>query len=698
MTKASRQNYPALSADVGGTFTDIVLDTGESSFSTKVLTDYKAPEKAILAGMAKVLAEADLDPSDIVCFAHGTTLATNAVLERKGAKTALLTTNGFRDVLEIGYEGRHDALDLNLRKQTPVVSRDLRYTVTERVASDGSIIIPLDTQSLISLSRQLEFAKVESLAIGFLHSYTNPDHEIQAREIIQEQLPALPICISSEICPEIREYERLSTVSLNAYVQPAVSVYLRNLEVSLREYGISCPVLIMASSGGLVPISYALSAPIRLIESGPAGGAVLASKVAAELGERNVVSFDMGGTTAKICFIRDFKPRVARLFEVDRSARFRPGSGLPLRVPVVELVEIGAGGGSIGRVDSLQRITVGPDSASSEPGPACYGRGGEHATVTDADFLLGKIDPDRFAAGDIRLDKELSRASIAKAISSALSCTDLEAAYGITEIVDETMANAARAHAVELGGDLSSNTMISFGGAAPLHAARIAQKLGISRIIIPNDAGVGSAVGFLRAPMAFDIAVGAPVHLSDFNTEHIERAIRIAEDQLKEALKDSGDEKDISKETVLGLRYVGQGHEIEISYVMDCNAATLRKKFENKYAGLFGRVLPGAEIEVVSLRIRITKAIGENRPTSLTLCRDREFSEYRASVFDIESGEFTSISAFERTSLRPGFSVEGPALIKEDQTTTVVPDGFSLTVHDSGHLILDRQQSAGGSK
>ena len=467
-----------LAVDIGGTFTDLVLSLPDRTVSTKLLTTHDAPDDAVIAGTRTILSEAGIDGSALGLVIHGTTLATNALIERKGARTALITTDGFRDSLEIAYEHRFEQYDLYMERPTPLVERDLRLEVPERLAADGSVLLPLDTNALLALVDVLKTRRIEAVAISFLHSYINPAHEEQARDLLAAALPGLSITLSSEVCREIREYERTSTTVANAYVLPLMGSYLGRMRDGLASIGVSCPLLLMMSSGGICSVETAIRFPVRLVESGPAGGVILARRIAALGGYDRALSFDMGGTTAKITLIDDFTPQQSRHFEVARAYRFAKGSGIPVRIPVIDMVEIGAGGGSIGRVDALRRIVVGPDSAGSDPGPACYARGGAAPTVTDADVVLGRIDPARFAGGKIRLDSERAHQAVLTGIGSMLNMAAGEAARGIVEIVDETMASAARVHAVENGKDTTGRTLIAFGGAAPLHAVRLAQKLG----------------------------------------------------------------------------------------------------------------------------------------------------------------------------------------------------------------------------
>jgi len=489
-----------MGVDIGGTFTDVVLEIGGKQYSTKVLTTYAAPEDAIIDGMQQVCGKADITPSQIEQIIHGTTLATNALIERRGAKTALITTQGFRDVIEMRTESRFEQYDLNLSLPEPLLPRQQRYTVEERVSAAGEVYIPLQRAEVDALVEKIKSANYESVAVGLLHSYVNSAHEEMIREVLEEKLPGVMVSLSSEVSPQMREYERFNTVVANAYIKPLMKSYLGRLEGRLREQGVGCSIFLMHSGGGIISIESAAEFPVRLVESGPAGGAVFAANIASRYGLDKVLSFDMGGTTAKICLINNQTPKTSRVFEVARTYRFKKGSGMPISIPVIDMVEIGAGGGSLARVDSMRQIRVGPESASSEPGPACYGRGGDRPAVTDADLTLGKLDPDNFAGGSITLSKDSADDALVSVLGKHLDMDAQTAAYGLVEVVDENMANAARVHAVENGEDLADYTMIAFGGAAPLHAGRLCEKLGVDRLLVPTGAGVGSAIGFLRAP------------------------------------------------------------------------------------------------------------------------------------------------------------------------------------------------------
>ena len=510
-----------LAVDIGGTFTDVALETGDRLTTKKLLTTAEAPAVAVLEGVTHVLDEAGLSPSDVDVFVHGTTLATNALIERRGAKTALLTSAGMRDSIEMAHENRFEQYDLAMVRPEPLVPRDRRIGIPERLSATGAVLLKLDEQFLREKVSALRDDGVESIVIGFLHSYMDPRHEIRASEIVESLCPDVSITLSSEVCPEIREYERFSTACANAYIQPLVSAYLQDLETRRRNLGMHCPMLLMQSGGGLGTLADALRFPVRLVESGPAGGALLSAELSRAFQLDRALSFDMGGTTAKLCIINQGQPRTSREFEVGREYRFLPGSGIPLRLPVIEMVEIGAGGSSIARLDELGRIAVGPLSAGSEPGPACYGRGGTSPTVTDADVALGRILPDRFAGGDLAFEKDASLTAITSTLVTE-SGFDLEtASLGISETVDENMATAARVHAIEQGCDISEATLIAFGGAAPLHAIRVAEKLGIEDVLIPSGAGVGSAIGFLHAPAAHENVRTRHIRIEDLVVEDL---------------------------------------------------------------------------------------------------------------------------------------------------------------------------------
>jgi N-methylhydantoinase A len=683
-----------LAVDIGGTFTDLVVETGGRQASAKVLTTPNRPEQAVLEGIARLLRDASLAPADIGLVIHGTTLATNAIIERKGARTALITTEGFRDVLAIADESRFDQYDINLVKTLPLVPRQRRLPVPERITAAGEILTPLDEATVEALIPTLERLGVESAAIGFLHSYANPVHERRCAEILRAALPDLWLTLSCEVCPEIREYERFTTATANAYVQPRIASYLKRLEQGLADAGLACPLFLMTSGGGLMTVEHAIREPIRLIESGPAGGAILAQHVAMECGLDRVLSFDMGGTTAKICMIDDFQPETSRSFEVDRQARFVKGSGLPLRIPVIEMVEIGAGGGSIARLDATRRIAVGPDSAGSEPGPACYGRGGSAATVTDADVQLGRIDPASFAGGRLPLDPERASTALAEAIGEPLGLPPSLAAYGIAEMVDETMANAARVHAVERGKDVAARTLIAFGGAAPIHAARLAEKLGIARIVVPTGAGVGSAVGFLRAPAAYEVVRSRYLRLADFDPAPINRLFEQLEGEARRVVEAAAPDVSLQESRVAHMRYVGQGHEIvaalPVRPLRTADRALLQSAFDDAYRRLYGRLIPGLDVEVLSWGLALQSETEPIRPAGQPSAPSAPPAGALRDLFDPATGETLRVPVCRRRDLLPGATVAGPAVIAEDDTTILVSAAFRARVDERGYVWLER--------
>ncbi len=690
-----------IAVDIGGTFTDVVVEWPAGRATIKVLTTPAAPEKGVFDGISAALNEAKLDAGDIDLLVHGTTLATNAIIERTGAVTALITTEGFRDTLDIGYESRYDQYDIYLDKPTPLVPRRLRMTVPERLSASGEVLLPLDEEAVKALAPQLEQHGVTSVVVGFLHSYADPVHEERVRDLLHAVMADLYITISAEVCPEIREYERLSTACANAYVQPVMSRYLSSLREELASRGFDCPLFMMTSGGGLMTLDAAIRFPIRLMESGPAGGAILASHIAAECRLENVVSFDMGGTTAKICLIENFEPQTARSFEVDRAARFLKGSGLPLRVPVIEMIEIGAGGGSIARVDEMRQITVGPDSAGADPGPACYGNGGDDATVTDADLLLGRIDTERFAGGKLRLEPARADDAIDQAIAAPLEVSGSLAAYGISEIVDERMANAARVHAIERGKDVSDHALIAFGGAAPLHASRLAEKLGIDRIVVPTNAGVGSAMGLLRAPVAYDVVHSHYMRLKDFDPTVINGVLRGLSEDAQSVVRAGAPRESLIERRTAFMRYVGQGHEIVVPLpegdLQPADATVLQDAFDNEYRQFFARVIPDADIEILSWVVAVSTGI-ERPPTLSEVGSDGDAteSEFRR-MYDAAHDAMIDVPVYWRKALTPGTSVKGPSVITEDETATYVSAAFDAHINAGGYIVLERRQTMEGA-
>jgi N-methylhydantoinase A len=685
-----------LGADIGGTFTDVVLDVGGRLHSAKILTTPAAPEQAILDGLAIVATQAGVRPADLDLVIHGTTLATNALIERRGAKTAFVTTEGFRDVIEMRNEGRFAQYDLGLALPTPLVPREHRFAVGGRIGARGQELQPLDEVALEALAERLEAQGFGAIAIGFLHAYVNPDHERRARDILAPKVRA-PISISCEVSPQMREFERFNTVVANAYVRPMMADYLTRLQSRLVDLGACCPVFLIHSGGGLVSVETAVEFPVRLVESGPAGGAIFAADIAERFGLSQVVSYDMGGTTAKICLVDNFAPRTARSFEVARTYRFAKGSGMPISIPVIEMIEIGAGGGSIASIDAMGRIQTGPESAGSEPGPACYQRGGTHATITDADLLLGKIDARNFAGGAIPLSFAGAEAAIAADVGKKLGLAPQAAAFGVVEVVDENMANAARVHAVENGKSISDHVMIAFGGAAPLHAARLCEKLGVDLCLIPEGAGVGSAIGFLKAPFAYEAVASRLIRLSAFDAKAANALIGELR-RTAQAFVRSGGAAELTTDVVAFMRYAGQGWEIPVplpdrAFEAD-DAAALRAAFQDAYARFFGRAIDALgdlEIEIVTWSVKVQEKRARPSRRELEVTGIPVDAKTEREIFDPARGATMTSAVHERAALPAGARVAGPAVIVERETATIVSSGFDAVRQSDGALLLVRK-------
>ena len=682
-----------LAIDIGGTFTDIVLEKKHNIFTKKVLTSAAKPELAVINGVLELLEELKIKPSEIKMIIHGTTLATNAIIERKGAKCCFITTKGFRDVLDIGYESRFDQYDILIEKTMSLVPRKHRYVIEERTDINGTIIKPINSQKFQSLVDTIKKEEFESIGIGFLHSYANSKNENDLKEFLLKHLPDVEVSISSDVCPEIREYERFTTTVVNSYIKPLMSRYLKKLDSELKQKGFNCPLLLMTSGGTLTNVTSACNNPVRLVESGPAGGAILATSIAEDLNLDKVISFDMGGTTAKITIIENQKAIKAREFEVDRKARFKKGSGLPLRIPVIEMVEIGAGGGSIARVNKLDQIITGPDSAGSNPGPACYSNGGNNPTITDADLVIGKIDPNKFAEGKINLSKEFANNAITKNISKKLNMKTETAALAISEIVDETMSNAARVHTVEQGHETSNRTLIGFGGAAPLHISRVAEKLRVKKIIIPTNASVGSAVGFLRAPVGYEVVKSLRMLLNKFNFEKVNNLLASMRNEAENIIQKNSDKTEFSEERFAFMRYAGQGHEIKVpidnEILSNEDAKKIKSSFEANYEKLYSRTLPNADIEILTWSLSLS-IVGENSNEYLELDTYKTIKENSIIDFcDYQSGEKIKIPNYDRTELNPGDLIQGQCVITEAQTTIVVSNNFNTKVLSNNFLQME---------
>ncbi len=689
-----------LAVDIGGTFTDVVLETPKGFFSGKVLTTSEAPEEGVIRGITLVLGNAGVAPERVSLTIHGTTLGTNAIIERRGARTALITTQGFRDTIEFAFGHRFDQYDLEMVRPAPLVARPLRLEVPERLASDGSVLLPLDEGAVRTLARTLREQAVQSVAVSLIHAYREPKHELRIGAILHEECPDLYVSLSHQVCPEIREYERTSTTLANAYIQPLMAGYLSNLGTRLKDMGLSGPLLMIMSSGSLTAVETAIRFPIRLVESGPAGGAILGQHLAKELDAPQAIALDMGGTTAKIILLNDYEPRHSRSMEVARVCRFLPGSGLPLRVPVIDMIEIGAGGGSIAELDVLRRIKVGPESAGANPGPACYGLGGRRPTVTDADLVLAKLDASSFAGGTMTLDEAGARDAIAREVATPLATDVATAAAGMIEIVDENMANATRVHAADNGDDVESRVLIATGGAAPLHAARIAQKLRIDTVVVPTGAGVGSAYGFLKAPIAYEAVNSHLVSLSRFDAKLVNAIFAELRREAETIIHLAGHRDDLAERRFADMRYRGQGHELNVELpardYADSDAATLQELFDQQYRKTYSRTIPNLGVEALTWMLVLVgkrkDATAEAKPASGPA--GPAAIERTKPVFDGEIGQFVTASVIRRDAMRPGDTFGGPAVIIEDQTTTYVPSAFEGHVNAHGHLVLTRRTAS----
>jgi N-methylhydantoinase A len=681
--------------DIGGTFTDLILiddATGDLTVG-KVLTTPDDPSRAVAEVLSEALGRSKTPPAQVQHVIHGTTLVTNAIIERKGARTALLTTRGFRDAYEIAREHRYDLYDLFLEMPTPLVPRHLRLEIDERIYADGTIARAPDEHAVAALVAELRDKGIEAIAICFLHSYANPEHEQLVGAIVGEIAPGVRVSLSSEVAPEIREYERTSTTVVNVYVQALVEDYLAELVRRLKELRIGGELFMMLSSGGISTVETASRFPLRLLESGPAGGALASAYYGEQASVGDLLAFDMGGTTAKLCVIEDGRPLTSTEFEVDRKYRFKKGSGLPVKVPVVDLIEIGAGGGSIARVDSLGLLKVGPDSAGADPGPACYGRGGTEPTITDADLLLGYLDPGFFLGGRLSLDRQAAERAIQTRIAEPLGMSATRAAWGMHQLVDEGMASAARVHAIERGKDPRGLPLFAFGGAGPGHGFGVAGILHSSRLIVPFGAGVTSTVGFLTAPLAFDFVRSFLSQLDTVDWAHVNRVLDDMAAQGDAILARSGvahDDRRITRQA--DLRYAGQGHEIRVDLPDGPLGAhelpSIRATFENVYRSLFGRTGPDVPLEGVSWRVLASGPrpfVRLNAPPSV---RSEHALKGQRPVYFPEWQEHRPTNVYDRYLLAPGAEFDGPAIVEERESTTVIGPGARIQIDESRNLSV----------
>ncbi len=694
-----QKNY-RVGADIGGTFTDlIVVESTTGAFAIgKVLTTPEDPSLAVEEALTATLQAFGVEPAQVQHLIHGTTLVTNAMIERKGAKTALLATKGFRDAVEIGRENRYELYDLMLEQPKPLTPRHLRFDVPQRTLSDGSTYEELDTAYVAQLARELADNGIEAVAIAFLHSFTNPAAERAAREIVQEVAPNLRVSISSDVVPEIREFERASTTIANVYVQALVERYLRELENRLHALGFTGNFYLMLSSGGIATVDTTVQYPVRLLESGPAAGALAANAYGLAAGHSSLISFDMGWTTAKICVIDGGKPLIAHEFEVDRIYRFKKGSGLPIKIPVIELIEIGTGGGSIARVDGLGLLKVGPDSSGAMPGPVCYGRGGEEPTVTDANLILGYLDPSYFLGGRMALDLDKARQIIKEKIADKLGLSIEEAAWGIHQIANENMANAARVHALERGKDPRRFPLFAFGGAGPVHAYRIALSLGSPLLLAPLGAGVMSTVGFLSAPLAFDFVRSWAVELNAIDWAQANRLLAEMEAEGEALLSNSGVAREsITHRRAVDMRYVGQGHEIRVPLangeLSAISASALKADFQQVYQELYERLGPPVNIELLNWRVVSSGPKPEVRleikaVDTQTINSAADTQKGARQAYFPEANGFVETPIYDRYRMRPGLQFTGPAIIEERESTVIVGPGSDCQIDEHYNLVI----------
>lgn len=678
--------------DIGGTFTDYVLLSGDEVYLHKRLTTPHNPAEGALAGLHELLDERGLNLSEVSKLIHGTTLVTNAIIERRGCKTALLTTKGFRDILEMGTEQRYDIYDLFLQYPDPLVPRKRRLEVSERISRDGDILQKPNLAVVNQQVKTLVDEGVEALAICFLHSYRNPTHERRVAERIRESFPELAVSVSSEVVPEIREFERTATTVANAYVQPLMERYVKQLECDLKAAGFQGRFYLMQSSGGSATPETARTFPIRFLESGPAGGVLVSAFLGRALGKVDLLSFDMGGTTAKACLITGGKPTTTPVMEAARVHRFKAGSGIPIKSPVVDMIEIGAGGGSVARTDTLGLLKVGPHSAGADPGPACYALGGKEPTVTDACLALGYFDPAYFLGGKMALDKAAAERVLGD-LGEGLELSATETAWGVYRIVCENMAGAARVHIIEKGQDPRRFSLMAFGGAGPAHAARVARILGSPEVIVPRVSGVASALGFLVAPVSFDFSRSYPAEIRALDWDTVNGLYAEMEMQAKEVLAEADiAEGETRLERRAEMRFAGQFHDLEVavpnSTLSEANIAKMVEVFEREYARLYHAVLPGYEPMVINWRLR---ALGPEPRVALqseenaTQDLQTALKGTRQAYFPERSG-FGNVDVYDRYSLPVGSQLEGPVIVEERESTTVVNPGDRLHVDEMGNL------------
>jgi len=692
-----------LGCDIGGTFTDFVLvndDTGEFTIN-KCLTTPGDPSDAVEQGIRQLLERTPGFMPRIEEIIHGTTLVINAIIERKGAKTGLITTRGFRDVLELGRELRYDAYDIFAEYPLPLVPRSLRHEVSERITVDGRVIKALDEQEVRQVLGDLLELGIESLAVCLINSYENPVHEKAIQEIVHQAAPDLSLSTSFEVLPQIREYERTCTTATNAYVKPITAKYLAKLSSRLESLGFEGKLFIMLSSGGITSVETARQFPVRIIESGPTAAVIASQHYGRMFQIKDMFCFDMGGTTAKSCLIQKGQAGLVSTFEVGRVQRFKKGSGLPIQVPVVDLMEIGAGGGSIAKMSKMGLLQVGPESAGADPGPACYGRGGENPTVTDADLVLGYLDADYFLGGTMPLDKAASGKALEEKVAKPLGTTAVGAAFGIHDLINETMAAAAKTHIAEKGGNPNIVTISAFGGAGPVHAYGLAKKIGAPRILVPPLAGVGSALGFFTAPVAFDLTRSHRVTLADADLDEIEHLFKELEEEGTAILQQAGKDETVIFERTLMMRFVGQGAETDLRLEQKpfnhWEKVQVRELFDDVYRKLYGRTYPETPVEFVTFKVRASLPQREFRipPLQQTTGELSDCIKGERRAFSLVRKEYVPFRVYDRPKLFPGAVMKGPAIIEEKESTIIVGEDAQAGVDAYGFVWIDLNAASG---
>ena len=680
----------SLAVDIGGTFTDIVLrGSGGELVVDKTLTTPDNLLEGFFSGVNAVLAKAKLTPADIDgVVVHATTVVTNALIERKGQKTAMFVTSGFRDVLSIRNEHRYDMFDPQIEFQPPLVPRELTYGIRERILSDGTVLEAPSRQDVLTAIAEMQRQDVKAVAVCFLNSYANPHNERQVGDMLREEMPELFVSLSCEIAPQIREYPRASTTAINAFTMPISQPYLNALAKRLKQENYANEPLIMLSSGGIIGTGVAGRNPVRMIESGPAAGALAASHYAKVLGLDRLMSFDMGGTTAKACLIENFEPLITGLFEVDRRYRFKEGSGMPVTIPSIDMIEIGAGGGSLAYVDSLGLLKVGPKSAGAMPGPACYGRGGEGAAVTDADLLLGLLDADNFLGGDMQLDRAASEKAIT-VLAKRLGTTTNTAARGIYRIVAEAMAGATRAHATDRGIDYRGLSLLAFGGAGPVHACEVGALLQSKSVIFPPQASVLSAFGTLVTPVRLDLVRSALGLLDATDWDRTDRLFDEMSLEGSNALISAGCKpQDITFILGADIRYLGQQNEVSVTLEVDPRSthdtAAIQEVFEVVYQTQYGFKPSHVPTEVVSWRLT---ARGPLVPFHVALAPPTQPGKPKASRKVHLWHDDQMVPVYDRMSLASYQRIDGPVIIEERETTIIILPGWTATVDEFGCIV-----------